>query len=481
MSEVIRVTSDSQGSCSVSKRGRGDFRGVVIVASLIFLGLAQHAFAQQAKYERTERSLADLMKVEDGPGRFVPGVSGVVVDEAKALREGIRKIEGKRLTLFTDMPYDPQIEELPAVFDKAFPIWCEYFSVDPSEHPNWRMTGFLMKDGDRFRKAGLIPSHLPPFLNGYSVNSDLWLYEQQTPYYRRHLLLHEGTHGFMNTILRSCGPAWYMEGVAELFGTHEWKDGRLAMVIMPKSRDDVPGWGRVRKIQDLFSEGKALSLEEVLHFGGTAHQQNEAYAWSWAAAALLDFHPRYHGRFHSLCRSVEARDFNEQFRKLFGDDWETLSEEWQVFVGNMEYGYDVTRMALDLTPGAPLESGWNVVQVDATKGWQNTGIQLASGASYEVRAKGRYQVAKEPVIWWCEPGGVTIRYYRGRPLGTLLATVRPEQPSDETSAFLKPETIGLGTTLDVALTGTLYLRINESAAELTDNAGALDVAIRVQE
>jgi hypothetical protein len=466
--------SDSCGGHSVSNSR------AVIVASVVFLGLAQNALAQQAEYERAGRSLADLMSAGDGPGRFMPDVPRSTVDEAKASNEGIRKIAGRRLTLFTDLPYDPLIEELPEVFDQAFPIWCEYFSIDPASHPDWHMTGFLMQDGDRFRRAGLLPRHLPPFTNGYSVNYDLWVYEQKTPYYRRHLVLHEGTHGFMNTILKSCGPPWYMEGIAELLGTHQWKHGRLAMAVMPRSRDDVPGWGRVRTIQDLFHEGKALSLDEVLRFGGAAHQQNEAYAWSWAAAALLDFHPRYRERFRSLSRSVEARDFTEQFRKLIGDQWNSLAAEWQVFVANMEYGYDVPRMTIDFTPGSPPESGWNLVRVEATKGWQNSGIRLQGGTSYEIRAQGRYQLADEPVIWWCEPGGVTIRYYRGRPLGALLAAVAPENTNDKGAAFFHPEAIGLGATINVESSGTLFLRINESAAELDDNAGTLDVAIRAR-
>lgn len=480
---LVNTVSDSGSLQSVSSSARGGCRSAltVTIACLMVLGLVEGVSGQEGEYERAGRSLADLMTVDDGPGRFVPGIARSAVDEAKAAAEGIRKIAGERLILYTDLPYDPHIEELPAVFDQAFPIWCEYFSIDPAKHPTWQMTGFLMKDGDRFRRAGMLPRHLPLFPNGFSVNYDLWLYEQDTPYYRRHLVLHEGTHGFMNTILKSCGPPWYMEGIAELLGTHEWKDGRLAMGIMPKSREDVPGWGRVRKIKDLYAEGKALSLEEVLHFSGTAHQHNEAYAWSWAIAALLDFHPRYQERFRTLGRSVEARDFTENFRRLIGGDWETLSEEWRVFVGNMEYGYEVPRMALDLVPGEPLEPGWKVIRVNATKGWQNTGIQLAGGASYEVRAKGRYQVVKEPKIWWCEPNGVTIRYYRGRPLGVLLGAVRSEPPEGEVSVFLEPETIGLGRALEVESTGTLFLRINESAAELGDNAGALDVAIRVVE
>jgi hypothetical protein len=98
---------------------------------------------------------------------------------------------------------------------------------------------------------------------------------------------------------------------------------------------------------------------------------------------------------------------------------------------------------------------------------------------YRLTASGRYQVAKEPKIWWCEPGGVTIRYYQGRPLGILLAAVRPDQPAaGSTSALLKPTVIGLGATLSPPESGTLFLKINDSAGELDDNAGELKVEVR---
>lgn len=468
---------------------------LLAAALLILLGSA--ALAQPPEYERSGRSLADLLEVDDGPGNFVPGMPRATIDEAKASAAGIRKIAGRRLILFTDLPYDPEIEQLPEVFEQAFPAWCEYFGIDPKVHPTWHMTGFLMKDGDRFRRAGLLPAMLPAFKNGFAVNYDLWLYEQPTAYYRRHLLLHEGTHGFMNTVLRSCGPPWYMEGMAELLGTHRWKDGQLALGVIPKSRDDVPMWGRVRKIQDLFVQDQALSFDQVVGFRVSAHQHNEAYAWSWAIAAFLDHHPRYRDRFRAMSRSVEARDFNQKFRQMIADDWEHVSEEWQLFVAGIEYGYDVPRMAIDFSPGAAPEPKWNVARVDSEVGWQNSGFRLEAGTNYEIRARGRYEIARGPAsrasattddktpvapatepIWWCEPGGVTIRYYRGLPLGMLVAAVRPEQPTAKASPLLEPLSVGLGTVLRPKLSGTLFLRINDSAAELAENAGGLDVAIR---
>ena len=115
----------------------------------------------------------------------------------------------------------------------------------------------------------------------------------------------------------------------------------------------------------------------------------------------------------------------------------------------------------------------------ADRGWQNSGLRLEAGVNYQLTATGRYQVAKNAKVWWCEPGGVSIRYYKGRPLGILLASVRPDHPAPgSTSALLHSTVVGLGTTLSPPQTGTLFLKINDSAGELDDNAGELKVEVR---
>ncbi len=429
----------------------------------------------------------------------------VKIDDARIAAAGIRKVPGKRLTLYTDLT-GAEIDELPAVFEQAFPQWCRYFQVDPSEHADWSMIGFLMKDKSRFAAAGLIPHRLPPFEHGYAWDNMLWLYDQPSDYYRRHLLLHEGTHGFMNTILGGCGPMWYMEGIAEYLATHRWRDGRLTMAYMPANRDELPEWGRIRILQDAVAEHRALALEDVLAFVPKLGNETEPYAWCWAAATLLDRHPRYQQRFRELSKVVRQRDFNQRFRKLFASDWPELCEQWQLMVANLEYGYDVVRCAIDVTPGKPLapcaanrrlapgegpQSRAVSVTVAADRGWQNSGLQLMAGVKYQLTATGRYQVATgspRPLagerqgaraIWWCEPGGVSIRYYQGRPLGILLAAVRPDtrRPGSD-STLLRPSVVGLEAELAPTETGTLFLKINDSPGELSDNAGELRVDIR---
>ncbi len=373
---------------------------------------------------------------------------------------------------------DAEIERLPKAFDLAFPQWCAYFGVDAVKHADWKIIGYLVGDKERFAQAGLLPADLPTFRNGYSRGREFWLYEQPNPYYRRHLLLHEGTHSFMFTLLGSGGQNWYSEGMAELLATHHWDDQGLKLAYFPRSREEVPELGRIKLVQDSLVDGKAMHVAQIMRFGPEAHQQNDGYAWCWALAAFLDGHPSYQARFRQLPALVNSLEFNEEFVRLFKDDLKTLFEDWQVFVANLEHAYAMDRMIVDFTPGKPLPANGGQMKVPADQGWRNTGWTLEAGKRYLVEASGRYQLGTQPVIWWSEPGGVSIRYYHSEPLGKLLAVVRPDgEPPDARSAFLKPLGIGIRSEIAPEVSGTLYLRINDSAGELTDNLGDADVKI----
>ena len=162
-------------------------------------------------------------------------------------------------------------------------------------------------------------------------------------------------------------------------------------------------------------------------------------------AALLDGNPGYRDRFRQLYGAIPEQTVSARFYRLFQPDWRELNDQWQVFLAGLEFNYDIPRTAIDFTPGRPLPSVGAVVKVAADRGWQNSGLRLQSGADYRLTASGRYQVAKTTRIWWSEPGGVSIRYYQGRPLGILLAAVRPDKPgAKDPCCFLRPTVVGLG-------------------------------------
>jgi hypothetical protein len=160
-----------------------------------------------------------------------------------------------------------------------------------------------------------------------------------------------------------------------------------------------------------------------------------------------------------------------------------MFEEWQVFIAGLEYGYDIPRTILDFTPGKSMtDNEPATVAVSSDRGWQNSGLRLESGRKYELTASGRWKKTMRPEFWTgqknlpeeieLEPGGVSIRYYRGQPLGILQAVVRPDRPNpNKPAAFLHPTTVGLKTTLTPDESGTLYFKLNDTAADLSSNEG----------
>ena len=394
----------------------------------------------------------------------------------------IRTLTGKHLTLHTDVPANPEVDALPAVFDRAFEQWCEYFKLDPRNHANWHVDGILLRgpaSRERFIAAGMMPADLWDFKSGYSTGKKLWLYDQTSDYYRRHLLFHEGVHCLMTSLLGGYGPPWYAEGMAELLGTHKLENGKLTVNYFPRNRKEVPKLGRLEIVQEAIENGRTKSLGDIAQYGATAHRENEPYAWCWAAAAFLDGHPRYQQRFRELPAYASRQDFMSQFNQAYQSDVALLDEEWQVYLANLDYAYDFARMQLTLEQGAPLTATTESVDVPADRGWQSSGIELEAGKKYRLQASGQFQVANRGKPWISEAGGVTIRYVHGQPLGLLLAVVRPDDldATHDQTPLASPQPIGLDSVLTPTHSGTLYLRINDAPGELADNSGKLTVRI----
>src|SRR4029078_4289111 len=145
----------------------------------------------------------------------------------------------------------------------------------------------------------------------------------------------------------------------------------------------------------------------------------------WALVALLDGSPAYHGQFEQMQRDVRDPQFTAIFEKRLVKTWdEDFPFDWAAFVASLDYGYDIPRMAIKhraaTAPALPATAKFAVDQ-----GWQSTGWILKAAQKYAVPANGRYQTARDDNPGPCEPGGVTIEYHDGRPLGVLLGAFQP--------------------------------------------------------
>lgn len=413
-------------------------------------------------------------------------------------REGIHRLESRHLVLYTDLAL-ADAAPIPALFDAAVPAWRAYFGIPAERTEAWRMVGCLMGEREPFRRAGLLPSDLPDFPHGYTRDDHFWAEDQPSDYFRGHLVLHEGTHGFMFAHLGGCGPAWYMEGLAEHLATHRATANGVELGVFPKRREDFPYWGRIKVLALEREAGRVPTLDQVLELSGP-FLDPVPYAWSWGACAFLDRHPRYQAAFRRLLAEVRAQVFVRSPAEVFGPLWPRARLEFERFARDLDYGYDFDRLQLawddveteDLTtPNAPAPVGdpasssrtpATKLAIDAARGWQPTPWRVAAEASYRLSARGEFTLADVPRPWRSEAEGVTIRYYRGQPLGRLLATVLADDPAAGTEPAWSA-VIPLGTAREFVApaAGRLYLRLNDAPAELADNAGHVEVQLAAVE
>lgn len=396
------------------------------------------------------------------------------------LAPGFSRISGKHIDVITDLPLDDDLRELPAVFDAAMEGWCRVFELPLEQVEAWRVEAFVMRDRQRFVAAGLLPKAISTFINGFQLGDRLWVNDQPSAYYRRHLLLHEGTHWIMSRKYGGLGPPWLAEGMAEWLGTHRWDGQTLEMGIIPTSNEEVPYWGRTKTIQDQLAAGVAPSLETILRYSNTAHQQQEAYVWSWAAVVFLKHHPDTAEIFAQLLQHAwhGSDDANRWLFSQLRPAWPRIREQWQATLSDLDYGFDPQRGLWKLsTKPRPLSAAQTVV-VDATTGWQASGIAVAAGTRIRVHASGEYSVGSQPKSWECTAAGVHLEYYRGIPLGRLLmstAAALPHEPDFAQPLSILP--VGEGGEFTIARGGELLFRINESIGGLSDNSGTLSVSV----
>ncbi len=457
------------------------------------------------------------------------------INEKKATELGIRRVKGKNVTLTTDLPPSPGVDQIPAALDAAIPHICRFFNVDERKFENWEVNAFLMGNVDSFIEIGVLDGP-PRFLYGYSVCDRILAKDQKIEYYNRFLLLHELIHTFMHEVFGDLRPRWYSEGSAEYLALHLWKPAEKSIKIaqFQAAPDATPGFGRLQEIREIVRAGKAPTLREILAFEPRDYVRTSTYAWSWALVAFLNESPKYREIAELLPYWSTYWEPNRVFVDVVGDRWGELENDWADFVGRIDFGYDFVATAVDATPGRPFAEtaaeGASaagdavVVEAAANRGWQNSGVALEAGATYRLATAGRFALNVEEAgkKLEFEAPGATFRYVEGAPLGRLQAVVVPLEGATfdefyslksangasggkssgaaktlgglkrEKSAngvksaprgTLEPWDAAVGfetstTTLTPERAGTLFFRINDAPGNLAKNAGSVKIQIK---
>ena len=402
----------------------------------------------------------------------------------KQLKDGgIEVFESKRLRLFTDL--DAEVaKSLPPLIDQAYESWEEYFGKLPParDESEFQINGYLMKDKARFEKAGLLRGDLPDQFHGRQAGYQFWMMDQPQDYYRRHLLLHEATHAFMLAIARLDVPIAYLEGMAEHFGTHQVVGGKLQMRLMPSNRLDFRGHDRLFLMRREVKQRGIPGLFDINEWKDANFRFfNESYVWAWGMSVFFDQNPRTHERFRKLAKSLTNPSAWKTFENELQPDLPEIFTEWNLFAADAWEGFDFLRSAIEFHEGETLAKPQRA-EIQADRGWQSSRVQVEKGRSYELVATGQFTLAEKPKPWVSEADGITIRYHKGRPLGQLLATIRPAKSTDnEREPMLDVKPLGNSSSFEASRTGTLYLRLNDHPAELVDNRGSVIVEVRKSE
>ncbi|MFN5469127.1 MAG: hypothetical protein ACK5ZC_18225 [Pirellulaceae bacterium] len=394
---------------------------------------------------------------------------------------GLREVNSAHLRMITDLPPDPEIDELPEIFDQAIPQWFDGFAITPAPLPKEKLKLLLFRDRAKMEQMGLIDASLPPFPNGYQRGPIMYVAEPPSAYYRRHLVLHEGTHWFMETFLGGYGPPWIAEGLAERWATHRWDRKQLQMKTIPENRDEYPYWGRFRFIREQLAAGKAPSLESIMRFSERSAMEVEMYAWSWSAVCFFDSQPALQQSLTDALKENprDGMGFNRRIFQNLRDRWPWVRMQWEGMLDRFDYGFDLQQDSPAILQNLPTPQTLPVtLKIAAGTGWQATGVRMEEGQRVTIRAVGRVQLGETTRSWWSEPQGVTLRYTRSNPLGSLIATVAPFHDTEPKQTMTwQHQRVGKQAELEATAGGELLLEINELPSGRKDNQGEYVVTI----
>ncbi len=427
---------------------------------------------------------------DQGPPQFRLADDRPLLDRENLKSLGFNIVESKRLILVTDLPAE-SVSVLPPLADALFDELQKQLGPLAADLKGneFQVTGYLMNARERFKDAKLLPPEQFQIRHGRNLGYQFWVNNQTADYYRRHLLLHEFVHCFMMCEhgLTNIPPLWYTEGIAEYFATHELTgDVRLSRFgIKPPSVSRFEGWGRIAEIKTGLSvepaespEASAVtSLQTVLNPPNGKFVDDQQYALAWALLWLIRNHPELKSEFRAFNQVRSRQQFIDANEVIPAAVWSRMDVIWPLFLDSVIEGADVDASLPKLTPKPlPWRAAVNktaTLQIDADQDWQSSGFLFSRGQTIGVTCSGRYAVHDIPTPWISEPQGITIDYYRGRPLGEVVAMI--VSPDGQFAS----RRIAVGTACSITFPhdGELWLQINDSAADRSGNSGLVEVKI----
>ncbi|MEP3479180.1 MAG: hypothetical protein ABJZ55_08040 [Fuerstiella sp.] len=426
-------------------------------------------------------------------------------------QHGLRKVESRRLILITDSD-DRALDQLPGLANQLFEALQEWFGELPpaADGSDFQVLGHVMIDRDKFRSAGLLPDESFTIRHGRHRRYAFWAGYPDTDYYRRHLALHEFVHCYMTCENRvfDVPPPWYLEGMAELFGTHRIEpppsDGftsaarptadqaaavQATFGVMPESAAGFEGWGRIRAIREGFSDGdhdqlselQIPTFEQVVPQVVAVFESPFQYSSSWAVCWFLKHHPDAAAVMPALAKQRTYPGFLAEWERQQNDMGNRLAVDWLLFCEQLDFGFDADRCFpkhSETTPSpSQVKDGSATVRITAQQGWQDSTVVVRSGATIDFRCDGRCVMNETTKPWESTPNGLSIEYYRGNRLGQVVAVLVSSNGKKITDRI----PIGASAKFTANFDGRIWLQVNDAVSTRTSNSGKYEVQLEWSE
>jgi len=412
-------------------------------------------------------------------GAWIPLVSDA--QDRVALGGGLKRFSKDQWTVITDLPIDQEIESWPVLLDQALMAWCQKWGVDVSIAKTWPLTIHCIGDRKVFEQSGLLEG-VPGFDDGFQQADRVFFFEQPSIYYRRHLLIHEATHWVMSHIFGGGGAPWFMEGMAEVEGTHRLDQGVLNLGIIPSDPQMVPHWGRFKRLSESIAAKGVPSMRRILGYTNDRQDRMDRYSWSWAACVFFRNHPLYATHLDTASKAPldYSMKLSEKLLVDLKDRWDWVERDWKLFVDEFDFGYQpqANAIALEDWTKANVEPAASEIEMelDVAKGWQFAQIFLKAGHRVRIQVDGLYVVRTESQqVWESSPEGLTYQYFRHMPMGKTIGAFV------STDALKPLDVFGVGSQAEyeAPTDGWMLFRVNEPVGQRQDNSGKLNVRIAV--
>jgi len=396
---------------------------------------------------------------------------------------GIHVLESERLILLTDR--DPEsVREIPVLADALYRVLeqqCGVLRPEPSG-TKFRAIGCLMSEMERFQAAGLVPNAVLDMRHGEQTGYRFWARDQQTNYYRRHLVLHEFVHAYMttDTVQGDVPSRWFLEGAAEFFATHSASTESPEFGVIPTSFEGFEDWGRIstirRRRHDRPSEEinfqELPSLNDVFNEETGQGGEEGNYSWWWAIAWMLSEHPEYSASWNRLCQCRGTAEFEHEMSEIMTTHGTRLRTDWLLFVESLSETFDKARSFPVHHPVAT--SSQTEISLSAERGWQDTGWEMMPGESVSLTCSGQCVLNETTGPWIAEPNGITLEYNQGCPIGEVVAVLVTSE-GKKVSRRIK---VGLNAQITATQPSRLWLQINDDAGSRSNNSGKYIVRIQ---